>query len=308
MLYAENILDRLPSKPIFFNKEKNNFFSPLSVLGRSTKNIVIEFTPERYINIHIPNDGCLKMELLYAIPNKKWKIAGTYTPRHFKNHKEDNSSQEVVEYSLLDNAVERDKVKKSLKQPESGLYKGVSGKHLGILLRKPLWNIKKIIKYPFKIIKLAISMIILCARHLIFTKLIIRLINEKSKRLPRIQVSNPKAHLSVDTINALNKLKIKSHEIINEINSQADISAQIKIASDNEGFSIQRARLMIRFYKSGDGHITVQDTNGYPQKYLFSMQLYEYPFGIRMWKVNNRIMSIDTACVLFMDSFILLSH
>ncbi|MEN4520584.1 hypothetical protein [Pantoea agglomerans] len=308
MLYAENILDRLPSKATFFNKEKDNFFSPLSVLGRSTKNIVIEFTPDLYMDVHVPDGGFLKMELLYALPNNKWKIAGIYTPHHFKNHKEDETSKEVVEYSLLDYAVRRGKAKNILKEPESGLYKGVSGKYLGIIFRKPIWFIRKTLKYSLSIIKLMIDAIVLCVKHLISTKIIIQLINKKSKRLPGIKISNARAHLGADTVNALNDLKKKSNEIIKEINSNADNLAQIKLTSDQEGFFIQRARLTIRFYKSGDGHITVQDTEGYPQKYRFSMELCEYPFGIRMWKVNNKIMSLDTACVLFMDSFILLAH
>lgn len=308
ILYAENILDRLPSKPTFFDKEKFNLFSPLSILGRSTKNTVVEFTPERYRSVYVPTDGYLKMELLYALPNKKWKVAGTYTPHHFVTHNKSDELQGVMEYSLLDNAVERDKVEKVFKQPESGLYKGISGKYIGIYLRKPIYFIKKVIKYPFKIINLFVTLIILSAKHIIFTKLILPLINRKSKSLPRLTFSNPRAHLKNDTIKTLNRLKEKSQEIIDKINKQANDEAKIILTTINEGFSIQRGKLTIKFYYSGDGHITVQDTDGYPQRFLFTMKIYEYPFGIKLWKVNNKIMTTDSACVLFMDSFILLSH
>ncbi|KHT23478.1 hypothetical protein [Pectobacterium carotovorum] len=143
MLYAENILDRLPSKPTSFDKEKFNFFSPLSILGRSTKNTVIEFTPEQYGKVYIPIDSYLKMELLYSLPNKKWKIAGKYIPNRFTDYEKDNSLQGVAEYSLLDKKVERNKIGKTLKQPPSSLYKGISGKQIVYYLSKPIWVAKK---------------------------------------------------------------------------------------------------------------------------------------------------------------------
>ncbi|KHT23479.1 hypothetical protein RC96_03410 [Pectobacterium carotovorum subsp. carotovorum] len=104
------------------------------------------------------------------------------------------------------------------------------------------------------------------------------------------------------------RLKEKLQEIADNINKNADSEAQINILSNSQGFSIQRANLTIKFYPSGEGCITVQDTDGYPQKFLFSMQLYEYPFSIRLWKVNNKVMTVDSACILFMDSFILLAY
>lgn len=308
MLYSEHILDRLPSKPASFDKEKINSFSPLSILGRSTKNTVIEFTPGQNGKIHIPTDSYLKMELLYALPNKKWKIAGKYTPGKFADCEKDNSSQDVVEYTLLGNTVERNKIEKILKQPPSALYKGVSGKQIDYYLRKPIWATKKIVSYPFKVLKVIVDVFILIVRHVIFTTLILPLINKKSQKLPRLTFGFPRAHLKSDTEKTLIRLKEKSQEIADNINKNADSAAQIKIIPDSRGFSIQRAKLTIKFYPSGEGYITVQDTDGYPQKFLFSMQLYEYPFGIRLWKVNNKVMTVDSACILFMDSFILLAY
>lgn len=308
MLYAENILDRFPSKPSSFDREKFNFFSPLSILGRSTKNIVIEFTPEQHMSIYIPTDRHLKMELLYALPNKKWKIAGVYNPNHFRSREKSNELQGVVEYSLLDNAVERKKIERTLKQPASGLYRGVSGKYIGFYLRKPIYFIKRTIKHPFNIIKLIITLIILSAKHITFTRLILPLINKKSKNLPRLTFTNPREHLRIDTTTTLINLKEKTQVIINKINKNANDDAKITLSAADEGFYIQRGNLTIKFYYSGDGHITIQDTDGYPQRFLFTMKLHEYPFGIRLWKVNNKIMTTDSACVLFMDSFILLSH
>ncbi len=308
MLYAESVLDRLPSKPTSFDKEKFNFFSPLSILGRSTKNTVIEFTPGQYGKIHIPTDSYLKMELLYALPNKKWKIAGKYIPNQFTDYEKDNSLQGIAEYTLLDKTVERNKIGKTLKQPPSALYKGISGKQIGYYLRKPIWITKKIVSYPFKILKVIIDILILSVRHIIFINLILPLINKKSQKLPKLSFGFPRAHLKNDTTKTIMRLKEKSQEIADNINKTADSAAQIKILPNSQGFSIQRAKLTIKFYPSGEGHITVQDTDGYPQKFLFSMQLYEYPFGIRLWKVNNKVMTVDSACILFMDSFILLAY
>lgn len=38
------------------------------------------------------------------------------------------------------------------------------------------------------------------------------------------------------------------------------------------------------------------------------MELVEYPFGIRLWRVNKKIMTIKSGCIHVMDSFILLAH
>ncbi|HDR2789610.1 TPA: hypothetical protein QCJ61_003712 [Enterobacter asburiae] len=307
LLYAKNILDRLPSKPTSLDKEKFNLFSPLSILGRSTKNTVIEFAPEPHRTINIPTDCYLKMELLYLLPNRKWKIAGAYNPSATMG-RETNTLKGFVEYSLIDNAIERDEIKKILKRPKSSLYNGVSGKHIGIYLRKPIWITKRAIAFPFKVLKLITDSIIVYVRHIILTKLILPLINKKSKKLPRVNIGFPNAHLREDATNTLNKIKIKLQEIIDRINKHADKEAKITISSESSGFSMQRGRLTIKFYSPGDGHITAQDDNGYPHKFLFSMKLIEYPFGKRLWKVNDKNMTIDSACILFMDSFILLSY
>lgn len=308
MLYAENMLDRLPSKPSSFDREKFNFFSPLSILSRSTKNTVIEFTPKQHMSIYVSTDSRLKMELLYALPNKKWKIARVYNLFHFSSREKNSDLQIIEEYSLLDNIVERNKIERTLKQPVSGLYRGVSGKFIGIYLRKPFYFIKRAIKYPFKIISLIINLIILGVKHITFTRLILPLINKKSKNLPQLIFTNPREHLKIDTTTTLINLKEKTQRIINKINKNANDEAKITLSVTNEGFHIQRGKLTIKFYRSGDGHITIQDTGDYPQRFLFTMELHEYPFGIRLWKVNNKIMTTDSACVLFMDSFILLSH
>jgi len=308
MLYAESILDRLPINPASLDKDKFNFFSPLSISGRSTKNIVIEFTPEQFNKVYIPTDSYLKMELLFLSPNKKWKTAGVYVPNHFNDYAKDNPLQLIMEYSLLDRTVERSKLERSLKKPASNLYRGVSGKQLRYYLNRPIVATKKIFNYPFKILKLIFAFFILSVRHLIFKNIILPLINKKSKELPRPFFSFPRGNLKSDTAKTLVILKEKLQEIASNINKDADSRAQINITSNSDGFLIQRSKLTIKFYISGDGYITVQDTGGYPQMFLFSMQLYEYPLGIRLWKVNNKLMTIDSACILFMDSLILLAY
>ncbi|MBE0472259.1 MAG: hypothetical protein IBX55_22465 [Methyloprofundus sp.] len=308
MLYAENVLEHLPSNSSYFDKIKFNSFSPISILGKSTKNFVVEFKPEKYLGVTLSPEGSLKIDLLYYLPEKGWKLAGTLMPYYYKEHNEQQDPNGIIEYSLLDKAVTRKEASKSLKQPDVGLYNGISGKYIGFYLMKPFWTMKNIVVYPFKVIKLIGALLEALTRQVASYCIVLPLINLKSKKLPRIQFSPARAHLIGDTDAALAICKNSIERIVEKINSEAESGAKITINDESSGFSIQRGKLKVKFYKSGDGHIQANDTGGYPQMFTFSMELVEYPFGLRLWKVNNKIMTVKTACIHVMDSFILLAH
>ncbi|QUX91296.1 hypothetical protein CYL31_07635 [Marinomonas sp. A3A] len=308
MLYAENALEQLPSKSSYFDKSEFNSFSPVSILGRSTKNFVVEFKPEKYMGVTLNPEGSLKLDLLYYLPEKGWRSVGTFMPYYFKGHNEQQDPNGIIEYSLLDNAVTRKEASKSLKQPEVGIYKGISGKYIGFYLMKPVWAIKNIAGYPFKVIKLIGALLEALIRLIASYCIVLPLIKLKSKTLPRVQFRPARAHLIGDTEATLEKCRNSIERIAEAINFKADSKAKITIRDESSGFSIQRGSLEVKFYKSGDGHIRADDTGGYPQMFTFSMELVEYPFGFRLWKVNNKIMTVRSACIHVMDSFILLAH
>lgn len=308
MLYAENVLERLPSKSSSFAKDEFHSFSPVSILGRSTKNFVIEFKTEKYMGATLNPEGSLKMDLLYYLPKKGWRSVGTFSPYYFKGYSDQEDPSGIIEYSLLDNAVTRKEASKSLKQPEVGIYKGISGKYIGFYLMKPIWSLKKMATYPVKVIQLMGALLEALIRQISSYCIIFPLIKLKSKTLPKVQVGPARAHLAGDTTAALEKCKNNIKKIAEKINSKADSKAKITIKDESSGFCIQRGGLEVKFYKSGDGHIRANDTGEYPQMFTFSMELVEHPFGLRLWKVNNKIMTVKSACIHVMDSFILLAH
>ncbi|EAO7485003.1 TPA: hypothetical protein JC757_002756 [Salmonella enterica subsp. diarizonae] len=308
MLYAEGVLDKLPSKSSFFDEGKFSSFSPVSIIGRSTKNIVIQFKPEKYRDITVSSDGLLKMDLLYFLPGKGWKFVGTFSPHYFIEGGNSQGLNGVVEYSLLDNAVIRDKASKALKKPKPGFYNGISGKYLGFYIMKPVWWARKIITYPVKVVKWFYDILTLFIRHLYSKYVLLPIINIKSKQVPRLRFQSARSHLVNYTDKSFEKCKSEISKIVEKVNLKADGEALITLNDEGREFSIRRAGLEVKFYKAGDGYIRANDINGYPQTFSFSMEVVEYPFGQRLWKINNKIMTIESACIYIMDSFILLAH
>ncbi|WP_339778433.1 hypothetical protein [uncultured Methylophaga sp.] len=286
MLYAENVLAQLPSITSDLANGKLSSFSPISILGRSKTNYVLEFKPEKYMGTSINPEGSLKLDLLYYLPKKGWKRVGTFSPYYFRSNKDNEDPNGIIEYSLLDNTVIRKKASKPLKEPEVAFYKGISGKYIGFYLMKPIWFFKRIASYPIRVFELIYALLGLMFREVSAHCLILPLIQLKSKSLPRMQFRSAKSHLIEDTKSSLIQCKENIEKITKKINAKADNKAQIAIAESNDGFSIRRGGLEVKFYKSGDGHIQANDTGGYPQMFTFSMELVEYPFGIRLWRVD----------------------
>jgi len=308
MLFSENVLERLPRKISALNDNEITSFSPVSILGKSNTSFVVEFKPEKYISMILNPEGDLKLDLLYYLPKKGWKLVGTFLPYYFKRHDDKEDPNGVIEYSLLDNAVTRTEASKSLQKPKVGIYKGISGKYLGFYLMKPVWFLKRLATYPVKVFKLVYALFEVLVRQVLTHLIVFPLIKLKSKSLPRIQVKSAKAHLLEDTKLSLKQCRGYIEKIANKINAKADSRAKIIIEDSENGFSIHRGRLEVKFYKSGDGHIRANDIGGYPQMFTFAMELVEYPFGIRLWNVNNKVMTVKSACIHIMDSFVLLAH
>lgn len=308
MLYSENVLDKLPSKTSDLSGNEINSFSPVSILGKSNTSFVVEFRPEKYMGITLNPEGSLKLDLLYYLPKKGWRRVGTFMPHYFKGHNDKEDPNGAIEYSLLDNSVRRKEASKSLKEPEVGIYKGISGKYIGFYLMKPVWFLKRMATYPIKVLNLIYALFEMLLRQVAAHFIVLPLIKLKSKSLPRMKFGPAKAHLIEDTNLSLKQCRHNIEKISNKINSKADSTAEITIEDSGDGFSIRRGGLEVKFYKSGDGHIRANDTGGYPQMFTFSMELVEYPFGIRLWRVNKKVMTVKSACIHVMDSFILLAH
>lgn len=308
MLYAENVLEQLPSKASDLSSDELSSFSPVSILGKSNTNFVVEFKPEKYMGVTLNPEGSLKLDLLYYLPKKGWKRVGTFMPYYFRGNDDKEDPNEAIEYSLLDNAVTRKEASESLNDPEVGIYKGISGKYRGFYLMKPIWLLKRVAMYPVKVFKLVYALLVLFLRQISDHLIVLPLIKLKAKKLPRMQFKSAKSHLIEDTKSSLKQRRDNIEKISNKINAKADSKAEITISDSYYGFIIRRGGLEVKFYKSGDGHIRANDTGGYPQMFTFSMELFEYPFGIRLWRVNKKNMSIRSACIHVMDSFILLAH
>lgn len=308
MLYAENIIDKLPSKTFELDNIESSSFSPVSILGKSKSSFVIEFKPEKYTGMILDPEGSIKLDFLYYRKVKGWKSIGTFTPYYFKSHNEQENINGVIEYSLLDTAVTRKDALSSLQAPKVGIYKGISGKYMGYYVMKPIYLLKRIITYPVKLFELIYAGAQLIVRYVYNQYLILPLITIKSKTLPRISFRPAKTHLSEATNQSIKICKKHIERLSKDINDKADQNAKIVIVDDTNGFKVKRGKLEIKFYKSGDGYIQVNDTGSYPQMFTFRMELIEYPFGIRLWKINNKIMSVKSACIHVMDSFILLAH
>ena len=307
MLFATSTFEKLPSTPSLLDVGGSFAFSPISIMGRSAKNVVIEFKSENNFDVILSQSGSIQMELLYY-SNKKWKPAGNFRPHNFNEHHSSTECIDTIEYSLLDSSVYRKQASKALKFPKTSMYKGISGKFLRQNLHRPVWLAKKLSSYPLKIFNLAIESVKLILRHIYYKCLALPLVNKKSKKIPRIQIRSARKHLIEDTNKAFDKCKKSITSIAERINLDADEDAKIYITSHTDNFTLRRSSLEIKFYRSGDGYLRVNDSDGFPYKFSFALTLVEFPLGIRLWKLNEKFMTIESACICIMDSFILLAH
>lgn len=303
MMYPENVYDHFSSDGI---KDASSF-SPISVLGRSHTNLILEFKPTKNLSSLIVPDSIIKMDLLYFQQKSGWKKIDSFSPHYFETY--DKNSNGTMEFSLLDSAVRRKGAEDVLKRPKVGIYKGISGKYLGYYLLKPYYWLKKVASYLLSILELVQSLFMMLARDFLNGFIVLPMIKAKSKALPRINFRSARSHLISDTDDALIKCKKYLKGMIESINSKAESEAKVTIV-DRVGseFSIMRGKLEVKLYKGGDGYIGISDTGGFPSVFTFRMEIVELPFGVKLWKFDGKYMSLRSACIKILDSFILLSH
>ncbi|WP_247263137.1 MULTISPECIES: hypothetical protein [Pseudomonas] len=308
MLFAKNLLLKLPRLKQSLKEAETNSFSPISILSKSSAQLTIEFKSDRHTGTYLNPEGDIRVDLLYNCSSRGWQTIGSYNPYYYGVEDDNQDPDGIIEYSLLDSEVSRVKAHKALSEPKIGIYKGVSGKYLGFYFMKPIYFFRRTITYPIKILNLSRILVGIFFSQTFHGCITFPLILSKSKSLPKVSFRPAKTHLIDNTKQALDKIKIHIENLSEKINLGAADRAKILIRSEGEGFMLSRGNLTIKFYKSGDGYIRANDTGGYPQMFAFSMELTEHPFGVKLWKVNKKTMSLKTACIHIMDSFILLAH
>lgn len=309
MFFAENIMDDLPKEKSTISNVNSNKFSPISILSKSNSKFVIEFKAQRHSHPAINLDSNLKIDLLFFQSNKGWFKINTSHLYNYSKYNNQGDSSNIIELSFLDTEIIRDKASKSIKEPQNSFYNGAGWKQFEINISKPIWLLKKYITLPIKSVSLLIEILKLSIKHAFYKKLILPLLKNSSKSLPRFTIEFIRENLREKTNQALKQCKKTICNIVNEINKTANENAKIEIieVGNNNHFCIKRGHLEVQLYKSGDGHINIDDTQGFPKKFTYALELKEFPFNIKLWYLNNKIMSLDSACIQIIDSFILLA-
>ncbi|SFP42696.1 hypothetical protein SAMN05216601_11171 [Ectopseudomonas composti] len=308
MLYAENTLSDTPikSSPTLLNITP---FSPISVLAKTSKTVVVEFKPEKYLSAIIDPQGSTRLELLSYTTESGWKSTPTYSPHFFLPYNEEFPDDGLIELSLFDSDLIRKKASTPLPKPKTSVYEGLSDKEIQFKIRKPYYMILSLSSKQRKLAKLTIEAIKLFSREAFIKYITWPILQRKSSKTPRFSISNANAHLSKDTSNALTTCKENLTLLASRINKTAEPRASITITdNDSQGFTISRANRSLKFYKSGDGIIRIEETSGYPKKNSFELRLIEYPFGFRLWQLNKKTMTLKAACITVIDLLVLIAY
>jgi hypothetical protein len=345
-----------PNSDMFFATYKlGNVFSPNIILDNSLKELfasipmpnksiisqVVEFQPETCSRPYIKGKS-LKVDLIYYGVASGWKLIKTFS-LYCHNTIEKKRNDTIVEYSIMDIMTIRGKVKHSIKKPKTAFYKGLTDKYLGIYIRQPWYFIKAKFLYPVKVGKLLVDVTKIATLCVWSKCIMLPIIISKSRKIPRLNIICGRQHLVNDTNKALQIMYKNIKSILKKFNDKCESDAKITISSFEEevnNFIVSRGNLSVKFYKSGDGHIHIQEYYGYSSatvqnplfkdihnspnnkalqrkvntqgkcgnRIKFSMEIIEYPLGIRLWKIEGKVMSLRTACIYIIDYVCLLAH
>jgi hypothetical protein len=258
---------------VLINSSKKPY-TPISVLNKSNREVTLEFSGDRYDSNSINPKSGIRIELHYKSHTKKWTKVGAYTLDSRLSDPDVAGDRDVYSLRILELCIERDKLKNKKAKFELDIYKGMSHYYLRWWLKKPYYFCKKFFSKIISLIFLVIHAVIATTEFIYFELIVNPLLASKGRRIMKVSFS------------------------------WGDKSkADIRIKKESRGFSIARNRGHIKIYKSGDGHITVQEHGG-GGRVLFSVQLNEYVFGLFLWQISGgETLFLSTFCTKILDYF-----
>ena len=309
--YATELVDKVPIHIKDLEIQDKRIFNPITVLPNSNQsvNLILSENINGYKMVLTQIGNCY-IELYYQKePDGKWYFIDKmhlYSKDQY-NHIEDK----YIDLSILKNDSTRKKLDGMLRLQKTNLYTGASQKHLKNKIRHCLY---KFIKIPFYRIKDVLVSIPFYSSFLIntiwdkFVKIpIIKKYGIKIEK-PNIKIGSPelKPITNIAFAQILNELQ----NFANQINKNANHEARIIIKQMDNKIILQRYRLSINFYISGDSSIQVNELNAVLNSRLsFSIKLRNGLWNKKYWYLNNYgFISIKSFVVRVLDAFIIHSN
>jgi hypothetical protein len=306
--YASKIIDKIPIKQCEWDLQEFQLFSAVTVVPTSTtsKNIIFSetlFTStlpfSTYSNYYI--------EVYYQRkPKGKWHFVDKLLLYNKKGLRLQN--EKYITYSVIDSEMTREKLGKSIKPPETSIYRGVT---------------HKISKEESKALyRSTIGKTMLKSKDIVWTlpfygRILYMKVTDRFLRLPiiknyamtkhniRLQFGQP--HLRTNTMAAYENICDHLSELADEINIKIP-QQEAKIAVDKkDGYLlIYRNRLTLKMIISGDNQITVGDPNS---SIFYSIYFKNSIWNKKHWYLeHDGFIPLESFAIKIMDSFILHSN
>jgi hypothetical protein len=309
--YATETIDKIPINIENDLSKEATSFNPITVLpdsNRSVNLILSEVLHRSKMEMH-PTSSYYVEAYYQKEPDGKWYFIDKLYLFNKTDHESPPSN--FIQFSVLNNAETRDKIKSTLKPQSTSLYTGATHKYFLFKYRRVIY---KLIKYPYYRIKdtlLTVPFYLNVLGNWLFDKLVkIPIIKRYGRQIEsgRVTFGNPKLKPVTeksfeDIFNALTKLT-------KEINEGAKKEAEITIRKQDGKIFVSRHKLSIQFYMSGDTSIHVQEVNAFQGSRLrYNIVLKNGMWNRNYWYLDNYgFTTIKSFVVRVLDAFVIHSN
>lgn len=309
--YASEMVDKVPVNIDELAKQEYQIFNPITVLPDSNNsvNLVLAELLHRS-KMNIATGSSYYIEAYYQKePKGKWHfIDKLYL---FNKGQLDLTNKKYILFTVLNNDTTREKLKEKVKPQKTSLYTGASQKYLNHRIRlysykffkNPLNRVKDIfVSIPFYLHFLADK---------IFDKFVkIPIIKLYGKKIDKLDIKFGSPELKPITEIAYEQIFTELQELAKQINIGAKKEAEIIVKKDNEYIIVSRYKLSIKFYKSGDSSIRVQELNSMRGSRLtYSIELKSGVWKKKYWHLDNYgFIKINSFVVRVLDAFVIHSN
>lgn len=291
-----------------FKAIKKSSFSPINILPKSSKKVHIEFSSiYDYVEM-IPKSTHNYIEIYYQL-GKKWYYDSGYF-LYEEREQEDNNL--LVTFKTLDRDVERDKLPQQSRKIYSIVFFGESTRKIKRRLEWYLYVMKSILPKKIAEFFLIIPIVFIQILSLLYDKTIRKRLfsiiknNENSYNKNRQnQITGYKNYTENKFKTIQNLFKIE----IEKINTQYTDDKKIILEIKENQISIFKGTRNVKIYISGDKNIQVSDSNNYEKVSINMTMNYEIKlFGIKCWKLNGKIVTVEGFVLRVIDAILLHSR
>lgn len=309
--YASEMVDKVPVNIDELAKQEYRIFNPITVLPDSNNsvNLVLSELLHRS-KMDIATGSSYYIEAYYQKePKGEWFFVDKLYL--FNKGQLDLTNKKYILFTVLNNDTTREKLKERVKPQKTSLYTGASQKYLNHrvrlysykLFKNPLNRVKDIfVSIPFYLHFLADK---------IFDKFVkIPIIKLYGKRIDKLDIKIGSPELKSITEIAYEQIFTELQELAKQINIGGKKEAEITVKKDNDYIIVSRYKLSIKFYKSGDSSIRVQELNSMRGSRLtYSLELKNGVWNKKYWHLDNYgFIKIKSFVVRVLDAFVIHSN